>query len=144
LGCPSWAPWLRVDEKPVSEYESALQRIQGSVSDGIDGIAAKEISWHCEFGHLLYSSTPKFSSILVPQCVGPNFMEPTKRAVRSGLKPEGNVVKQSVNQKFCKTSGHIEETASEDYTGEGKDNMNNQIPNRAFIIDVYLVFLACD
>jgi hypothetical protein len=42
--------------------------------------------------------------------------------------------KQSNNQELCKTSGGVEETICEDYTGEGKEKMNNYIPNGAFYI----------
>ncbi|PVH70425.1 hypothetical protein DL98DRAFT_540859 [Cadophora sp. DSE1049] len=42
--------------------------------------------------------------------------------------------KQSNNQELCKTSGHIEETICEDYTGGGKGKMNNYIPNGTFYI----------
>jgi hypothetical protein len=42
--------------------------------------------------------------------------------------------KQSNSQELCQTSGRIEETTCEDCTGEGKEIMNDYIPDGAFYV----------
>jgi hypothetical protein len=52
----------------------------------------------------------------------------------SPIKTGAEGCKQSNNQELCKTSGGVEETICEDYTKEGKEKMNNYMPNGAFYI----------